>query len=403
MRLVYGLLLSLLLVAQAEATTFYVSLTTNSPPGNDANTCTQAQSTSTPKATFASAVTCLTPGDTLQIRAGTYTEKLVSGSGGIPGGTSWAVPVTLSAYPGETVTIASNEATWPCLYTSGTKSYIIFSGLVFDGVNLDSSQSVIFIDDTSHHIRIQDSEVKRGPTNGIYIAYAPYNIEILRNVVHDNGTTNLGHGIYVQGDTNTIDGNEFYSNAKFGVQVYGDAGSPDNNIVRNNKVHNNSVAAGAWGEIVLSSGNANLAYNNLVYGSPDGNGIIVGFNTTTNTEVYNNTVYNNALTGIRIDPTAPVPTGTIVKNNIFYQNGTNYENYGTGTVENNNLRDGTNPQFVDAAGGNFRLRYDSPALDYGVTLAGVPTDYLSTARPQGGAYDAGAYEEWNVKNMARRR
>lgn len=50
------------------------------------------------------------------------------------------------------------------------------------------------------------------------------------------------------------------------------------------------------------------------------------------------------------------------------------------------------PQFVDASGGNVRLKPASPCLDKG-TAAGAPgVDILGVARPQGGVHDMGAYE-----------
>jgi uncharacterized protein (TIGR03382 family) len=48
--------------------------------------------------------------------------------------------------------------------------------------------------------------------------------------------------------------------------------------------------------------------------------------------------------------------------------------------------------FLDAAGGNFRLAAGAPAIDVGVTLTDVPTDYDGLARAQGAAYDVGAFE-----------
>ena len=48
--------------------------------------------------------------------------------------------------------------------------------------------------------------------------------------------------------------------------------------------------------------------------------------------------------------------------------------------------------FVDAAKHNYHLAATSPANDTGVTLGEVSTDRDGTKRPQGSAYDVGAYE-----------
>lgn len=48
--------------------------------------------------------------------------------------------------------------------------------------------------------------------------------------------------------------------------------------------------------------------------------------------------------------------------------------------------------FVDAAHHRYELAAGSPAVDAGVTIGAVTEDRRGTARPQGRAYDAGAYE-----------
>ena len=50
-----------------------------------------------------------------------------------------------------------------------------------------------------------------------------------------------------------------------------------------------------------------------------------------------------------------------------------------------------NPNFVNADS-DFHLQAGSPAVDTGVTVSGVPTDYDGVSRPQGNAFDMGAYE-----------
>lgn len=51
------------------------------------------------------------------------------------------------------------------------------------------------------------------------------------------------------------------------------------------------------------------------------------------------------------------------------------------------------PLFVGASGGDFGLQAGSPALDKGETFAQeVPTDFTGRARPEGTAYDLGAFE-----------
>ena len=49
------------------------------------------------------------------------------------------------------------------------------------------------------------------------------------------------------------------------------------------------------------------------------------------------------------------------------------------------------PQFVDPARGDFRLKAGSPGIDAGCDV-GLTTDIEGTSRPQGKGFDIGAYE-----------
>src|SRR3954464_13791077 len=88
---------------KAYAATYYVS-----PSGSNGNSCAQAQSASTPKFTLNASMSCLSGGDTLLVRGGTYNEAL---SNVIPSGSSWSSKVRIAAYPGETVWMAPTSGT----------------------------------------------------------------------------------------------------------------------------------------------------------------------------------------------------------------------------------------------------------------------------------------------------
>src|SRR5437667_6769750 len=67
----------------AHGATYYVAKT-----GSDSNSCSRAQSQSTPKLTINAGAGCLNAGDTLIIKTGTYNEALLnvipSGTAGSP-------------------------------------------------------------------------------------------------------------------------------------------------------------------------------------------------------------------------------------------------------------------------------------------------------------------------------
>jgi parallel beta-helix repeat protein len=62
------------------------------------------------------------------------------------------------------------------------------------------------------------------------------------------------------------------------------------------------------------------------------------------------------------------------------------------TVDHNLIVDDPGSVFVDAAGRDFRLRKESPAIDAGSPELAPETDIAGTSRPQGRAVDLGAYE-----------
>jgi hypothetical protein len=51
-------------------------------------------------------------------------------------------------------------------------------------------------------------------------------------------------------------------------------------------------------------------------------------------------------------------------------------------------------KFTDPASDNYSLTSDSPAVDSGISLSalGIMTDYVGVSRPQGPAFDIGAFE-----------
>jgi hypothetical protein len=164
--------------------------------------------------------------------------------------------------------------------------------------------------------------------------------------------------------------------ARAGIQLWGE----DNIYVVNNTIYN--VSAG----INTPSYRPTHIYNNIIFNVTEaaGNHIYVQYSTT-----------------------------WVLMNNIFYQNGGPARiKIGSTVYSLPQLKTAlgkgqgcltADPLFVNAAAGDFRLQATSPAVDsaiessvyatfqglYGLSIA---VGFDKTSRPQGAAYDMGAYE-----------
>lgn len=129
--------------------------------------------------------------------------------------------------------------------------------------------------------------------------------------------------------------------------------------------------------------------------------------------IYNNTFYQNAYNEIKAGS-----TNSVIKNNLFigYSTNTtgdtalaaaltgtdaNYNDYYNVTTTSNSIGGGANsitsdpllvnPTAVSFVATNFGLQSSSPAINAG-TNTGVTPDLAGVSRPQGAAFDLGAYE-----------
>jgi parallel beta-helix repeat protein len=277
----------------ANATGYYVAT-----DGNDTNLGTESR----PFRTIRKGVSVLSPGDTLYIREGTYAEGTrgaIDTTMPIPSGTSWSNPVTISGYPGETVTIQGGVA----INTGSNISYVIFNNLVL----VDE----FYVGCGSHHIRLSNSEVKNSSNMGVeFCDNADYN-EVINCSVHDS----VYHGLYIRSSNNLFDDNRVYNNGWYGYHLYHLSSSTVNdNIVRNSEVYGNGSGRASSYGIIVASGSNNAVYNNIVRDNRGGIAVAYG---SVNAHVYNNTVYGNILGGIDIIPDV---TNTLVENNIVYGN-----------------------------------------------------------------------------------
>jgi len=390
MSLSRALILSLVFVTihgigqDSLAATYYV----DGAAGDDSNEGTLLK----PFETINRGAQVLRPGDTLYIRAGTYSESLRNG---IPSGSSWSAPVTVAAYSGETVILKPPVGTDRVLHFDGsTTQFISIEGLILDGVNVRyDAVKITYADNKenhAHHIRIKNCEIRNSASNQGILSTGGGNAgnnQFIGLDVHDNGDSELDHGLYISSSNNIVENCRIHNNFGYGIHLYGNRGDVNNNIVRRNRIYNNGAKTDKAG-IIVSGGAGNTVHHNVVYGHKYG--IRTDYNVT-NTKIYNNTVYGrDSMTGgIYVGSTS---TGAIVRNNLVYRTyaGNGIEDHGTGTILSNNL-EGVDPKWVDPSNGDFHLRPNSPAIDRG-TDCGFSKDIDDNPVPVGKGPDIGACE-----------
>lgn len=169
--------------------------------------------------------------------------------------------------------------------------------------------------------------------------------------------------------------------------------SPCSNIrLYNNVIYDNNKAAWYPGAVVKLCGDAGSTfYNNVVVnnlGNPTNTGGVETCGSGNN--VKNNIFWNNGTKGnVTNDNWMCTNSGTPDHN---YFNGTVGRTTGTNAITNC-FTSGNCPGFVNLAINDFRLLSNSPAKDAGATLASpYNVDSVGVSRPQGSAFDIGAYE-----------
>jgi parallel beta-helix repeat protein len=382
-------LASLYVPSAASAATYYVA-----PNGNDSSTCSAAQSAGTPRRTIPAGLACLKAGDTLYVRAGTYVGRINSNQITIPTGTSWSTAVRIAGYPGERVILQAPSGGGVVGLAHSYIQYVIFDNLVFDGAWAGNfGTSVISLWGGANHVRFVNVEVKNSPSQGITVFWgnglsSDFN-EFIDCDVHDNGTEdNLDHGLYISSGNTLVEGCRIYNNKAWGVHIYnGYSGqTANNNIIRNNHLIGNGTTSPNGGGVISGSGSGTLIANNVINGNRDGILICCGTATPSNHKIFNNTIHGNSRWGVEVQK----GTGHQIRNNIIRSNAMADTRFLVGVTATNNLSG--DPQFVDAAAGDFRLKDASSAIDAGIALAEVPDDFMKVSRPQGSTHDLGAYE-----------
>lgn len=406
--------------AQNAGATYYVSTT-----GSDTNTGSQAA----PFKTFAKAITQAASGDTIIIRGGTYTERLVITKSGQSGN-----PITIKAAAGEKVIIDGANSRQDLILVASGRSYISFDGIEVknssgQGVTISGS-NIILSNIIAHHTQ----------AHGIYFdgqhiiirnstVYMSNLVNSIRSGVqwgsgfkcrvggddilfeYNTSYNNYGEGIAFTRCSNVVARNNIaYDN--FSVNLYLDNSHDvtfDKNLVyctvnSGFEKDGNPPAGIAIGEEYYDGWGAQLARakitNNIV--SSCKGGVVVwnsdvdgGLDTAL---IANNTFWNSTGTALSVAYTTAKDKNIRIMNNIIQQSSGKLawvENRSTVTLSHNFWM----PSAPSGAGGagdktgnvlfaqtpsttasSFRLSQSSPAINSGIALTDVADDYEGKMR-----------------------
>jgi hypothetical protein len=187
------------------------------------------------------------------------------------------------------------------------------------------------------------------------------------NFIQANGrvslNSHLDHGMNLRGDNELVANNLIAANSASGIQVAGYT------TVSNLKIYNNTIV------------NSYNTQGIMLWMAMDG------------VDIANNIIYGNASYGVNTSDCHG--SGVTIRNNLFYNNPSGAWNMVDNGSDVSYTTSGnlttSDPSFVNWWS-DWHLNLGSPAIDAGLTLTIVPTDYDGVSRPQGNAYDIGAYE-----------
>ena len=366
----------------SAATTYNVSTT-----GTDNASCGPS---ATPCRTITYAYAKVSAGDTVLVSPGTYTDYTTGWGIYLNKNGSAGAPITLkSAVKGQAI-IDGSAVTNPstrlaCIVTYGT-SYNIVDGFSIrncleGGITLfpngtTPSSFNKFINNEIYNIANHAPSHTGKGGQGIGESAPSHDNYFAGNYIHDNGAVE---------DNGGVAGRDIYDH---GMYMEGSNNSYINNIVTRN-MHGSGIQIASYNNMTNA-----VAYNNTVTNNKV-DGITIwstGSGSFTGLKVKNNIVSGNG--GFGIGGCAPVGSGFAVSNNLEYSNtrGAFSADYcGSATVLSQSAAVLTNPVFVNSAS-DLHLQSSSPAINAGATIASVPTDFGGSTRPQGSAYDIGAYE-----------
>jgi hypothetical protein len=375
----------------------------------------------------------------------------IGGNAGTPG-----APKAMVVYPGASATIGSvnSTANGGCDTAVRTKgqgeSYWVFAGFTIRGGSITVNPN----NETGWRIVANDLSCPNGNDQAgcLELGYE-VSLSVYGNNIHDVGTnlnpgtvTALYHGVYISEFNHGVDfgwNTIAYVQGCRGLQQNVNAGSSSYDLhIHDNVIHDTQCDGIVMTTVDPSMGTVEL-YNNIIYNAGIGPANLensgawncmtiegwdpTGYGPGSGTvNVYNNTLYdcgnwtnppyggsegmllwanegnanksmritNNIIYASTVSPYCDdlVCSGMTGSNNIFFGNGP--------PPANSNITDSLNvdPKLtsLSLSSPNFHLQASSPAIEAGVTLSTLITDFDGILRPQGLPFDIGAYQYVSV-------
>jgi parallel beta-helix repeat protein len=397
--------LGLVLAKTARAgETHYVSTT-----GSDRNSGTL----SSPWATIQHAVEQSRPGHTIFVRGGIYQE-----------GEVWLrASYQHCGTPGNLLTIKAYQNEVPVFVNSKRPFIIGCNYLRVEGLHFENGKSIGVEGNT---VQLVNNTFTGSGYAWAAIDTSGTNILLEGNICDINGNTvgTQGHCYYIShGSDITIRNNKAKGMTGYGIHVFDQRRSEDppgfERLIKNVIIEGNVVSYSQQrsGIILAAYDHARIENviirNNVLFNNAHSGIYIPGI--VSNVKIYNNTLFGNGETALLIYGTTRDVANVEIKNNIFDLTKSKSSNaYHVSNGKGNNslvlqnnlywskplrlykLSDVSpiigDPHFVNPKEENFHLLPGSAAIDKGIPLSDVSHDKDGIKRPQGTAFDLGAFE-----------
>lgn len=301
-------------------------------------------------------------------------------------------------------------------------AYIHDAGMFLQAKTLQTCSHPEWLDGsfTMKNVKIHDLMCRNSAWEGFYIGNTHYlytegscvdmKSHLIENLsVYNNNLENMGSdGIQIStaynGDNRVYNNRVVnYAMARNSAHGYGILSGGGSSL----RIYSNFVSKGYNSGIEIFGSGINHVYNNVVT-DIHYEGINVSdkplFDPAT-AYIYNNTVYNTGVNGIKVYGYETL-LGHKIYNNVVIAPGTQWDDPMTGyyvkgakpilyDFKNNvNYKTPDVGGFVNPLAGDFRLKAGSTAIDAGRNMAdlGLTNDFDGNARPVNNSFDAGAFE-----------